>query len=116
MWKSRFFICVRIKKMIKKLSQKEKNEIVTNGYFHDYLNKRFDKQTKEIYKKMDNQKKEIYKKMDNQKKEIYKKMDEQSKEFRKHLEFLIEHQTNQLQSIFEGFDNRYVLRTEWRNS
>lgn len=69
--------------MSKKLSKKERGEVVTKGYYYDTL--------EEI---------------------LNKRLSELRVEFRGDVETLMEHQTHQLQSIFEGFDERYVLKKE----
>jgi len=41
------------------------------------------------------------------------RLKQQSQELRDHVDVLIEHQTHQLETFFEGLDDRYVLRREW---
>lgn len=86
--------------MSKKLSKKEREKVVTKGYLEDkdYVTKDY------LDKKLDNYVTKDY---------LDIRLNELSKEFKDYVSALIEHQTHQLQTFYEGFDNRYVLRKEW---
>ncbi len=74
--------------MIKKLSKKERGEIVTKGFLEDYLN-------------------------DVLEFTINNALEKQSKEFRQYIDTMIEYQLNSIQTFMENMDERYVLRREW---
>ena len=74
--------------MSKKLFKKEKGELVTKGYLNDCLDERFTEFKKEFRKEI-------------------------NEDFERHVGALIEHYIDQLQAMFEGLDDRYVLRKEW---
>ena len=80
---------------MKKLSKKEREEVVTKGYFHDtleeVLDERFGKFRKEFRREI-------------------------NEDFKKHIDVLMEHHRSQLEVILEGLDNRYVLRSEWTSN
>ncbi len=70
--------------MIKKLSKKERGEIVTKGFLEDYFEDR-----------------------------LNIALEKQSKEFRQYIDTMIEYQLNSIQTFMENMDERYVLRKEW---
>ena len=70
--------------MIKKLSKKEREEIVTKGFLEDYFEDR-----------------------------LNIALEKQSKEFRQYIDTMIEYQLNSIQTFMENMDERYVLRREW---
>lgn len=72
---------------MKKLTPKQRNEVVTKGFLVDngYLTKDY----------------------------LDQRLKEQSSEFLQRLEFLTKHQMNQLQIFMEQMDERYVLRKKW---
>jgi hypothetical protein len=85
--------------MKKKLSQKEREEVVTKGYLSDVLEER-NYITKDYFE-------------EHLESTINKALEKQSKEFYQHMEALMEHQMNQLQVFMEHMDEQYVLRREW---
>lgn len=72
---------------MKKLSQKEREEVATKGFLEDhYVTKDYlDMRLKEL-----------------------------SLDFRQHLDSLMGHQMHQLEILIEQMDDRYVLRREWK--
>ncbi len=88
LWKSRFFECAMLEVMKKELSQKERNETVNKGYFHDTLEEVLDSKdyvTKDWAQDMF---------------EVYRK------ENREYFEALMEQNRNNLQAIVEVFDSK----------
>ena len=74
---------------MKKLSQKEREEVATKGFLEDhYVTKYY----------------------------LDMRLKEQLLDFRQHLDTLMEHQMHQLQVLMEQMDERYVLRREWSAS
>ena len=93
---------------MKKLTPKQRNELVTKGSLSDFLvgNEYI---TRKILEDTLNKKLEPYVTKDY----LDQRLKEQSSEFLQRLESLMEHQMNQLQIFMEQMDERYVLRKEW---
>ena len=80
---------------MKKLSQKEREELVTKGFLEDCFDIRFEELSKKLTKEITT---------------------EISADFRQHLDSLMEHQMHQLEVLMEQMDDRYVLRREWESA
>lgn len=93
---------------MKKLSKKERGEVVTKGYLEDqeYVTNSYLKAQDYVTKSYLNE--VLDKRFEEFRKEI-------NKDFKYHIDVLIEHQKDQLQVLLEGLDNRYVLRSELRS-
>lgn len=110
---------------MRKLSQKEQEEVVTKGFLVEYLEKTLEEKlesknyvTKDYLEEVLESKNYITKDYLDSKNYITKDyfeegLNKQSADFRQHLESLMEHQMDQLQVFMEQMDNRYVLRREW---
>lgn len=87
---------------MKKLSSKERGEVVTRGFLIDnkYLT------LKTLDEIMDPKNRITREQVENKLKLL-------SDDARQYLETLMEHQMNQLQILMEQMDERYVLRREW---
>lgn len=109
---------------MKKLSKKEREELVTKGYLNDLIEKKEFLIYKYLKKKGFATKKELN--LDKYvTKEYYNDTLEEivSKRFKKQdtknrgdIEALMEHHIHQLQVLLEGLDHRYVLRSEWASN
>ena len=100
---------------MKKLSQKERNEVVTKGFLVDYLDKVLDEK---LESKLESKLEEKLESKNYVTKEyledrLDKSLTKQSKDFYQHMEALIEHQLHSIQTFMESMDDRYVLRREW---
>lgn len=106
--------------MLKKLTKKERDAVVTKGYVYDLIEKQDfliykylkskDFVTKKQLKENDYVTKKYY--FDTLEKVVSRRIKKQKSEFRSDLDALMEHHMHQLQVLFEGFDDRYVLRKE----
>lgn len=87
MWKTCKMKCDSIYIFMKKLTPKQREEVVTKGFLYEqnFVTKEY----------------------------LDKKLKEQSAEFRHYIDTLIEHQLDQIQIFMEQMDERYVLRREW---
>ncbi len=87
---------------MKKLSQKEREEVLTKGFLIDnkYL-------TLRTLDEIMDPKNRITKEQLESKLKLLKD------DARQHIESLMEHQMHQLQVLMEQMDERYVLRKEW---
>ena len=91
--------------MKKKLSQKERGEVVTKGFLigNKYV-------TLKTLDEIMDPKNRITRE------QVQNKLNLMKDDSRQYLEALMEHQMNQLQTLIEQMDERYVLRKEWEMS
>ena len=92
--------------MKKKLSQKEREEVVTKGFLSDYLDSK-------NYITKDYLDSKNYITKDYLEDYLDMRFKKQTLEFKQYLDSLMEHQMHQLQILMEQMDERYVLRREW---
>jgi hypothetical protein len=94
----------------KKLTKKQREEVVTKGYLEDLLEEK-DYVTKSHLNET------LYDMMNTMSETMDRKisiaMDKQLQEFNRNMGALMEHQMHQIQIMFESLDTRYVLRSEW---
>jgi hypothetical protein len=110
--------------MSKKLSKKERENVVTKGYLFDLMEKqeflifKYFKSKGFVTKKElnldDYITKEYY--YDSVEEIVERRLKKLKSQHRSDIEILMEHHLHQLQTLFEGLDNRYVLRKEWKPS
>lgn len=96
--------------MEKKISKKEREEVVTKGFLVDYLDSK-DYITKDYLDSQNYVTKDYFE--TRLESTINKALEKQSKEFYRHMEALMEHHMHSLQVFMENMDERYVLRKEW---
>ncbi|MEY4440639.1 MAG: hypothetical protein RLY49_265 [Candidatus Parcubacteria bacterium] len=102
MWKTCKMKCDSIYILMKKLTPKQRKEVVTKGFLFDnkYLT------LKTLDEIMDPKNRVT-------REQVEEKLSLLSDDLRQHLEALMEHQMHQLQVLMEQMDERYVLRREW---